>query len=82
MKTMNTSKPQKQPIKSLDQLAVQLIQPATASLASPKATRQGTAIPSDTDIAAKAYDIWLSRGQEMGNDQQHWFEAKRQLQQG
>jgi hypothetical protein len=24
----------------------------------------------------------MSRGQEQGHDQEHWFEAKRQLQQG
>ena len=50
-----------------------------ANMASPKPTRQEAMPPSDADIAHKAYEIWLSRGQEMGNDQQHWFEAKRQL---
>ena len=53
---------------------------ATASTASSKPTRQAATLPSDADIATKAYEIWLSRGQETGNDQQHWFEAKRQLQ--
>jgi hypothetical protein len=37
--------------------------------------------PSQTAIAKKAYEIWLSRGQERGCDQQHWFEAELQLQQ-
>ncbi|HEV2328008.1 MAG TPA: DUF2934 domain-containing protein [Verrucomicrobiae bacterium] len=36
--------------------------------------------PSNVDIAIKAYEIWLKSGKEEGNDQQHWFEAKRQLQ--
>ena len=31
-------------------------------------------------IAEKAYDIWLSGGQEQGCDQKHWFEAVLQLQ--
>lgn len=50
------------------------------SLASPKPTRRAATPPSNADIAIKAYEIWLSRGQETGNDQHHWFEAKRQLQ--
>jgi hypothetical protein len=53
---------------------------AAANIASTKSTRQQATLPSDADIATKAYEIWLSRGQESGNDQQHWFEAKRQLQ--
>jgi len=55
-------------------------QTAAASIASRKSTRQETTSPSDADIATKAYKIWLSRGQEAGNDQQHWFEARQQLQ--
>ena len=64
---------------SSDRGSMKSTQPATANLASPKAARQEATGPSNADIAAKAYEIWLSRGQEMGNDQQHWFEAKRQL---
>jgi len=55
-------------------------QAAAASSASRKSTRQETTSLSDADIATKAYEIWLSRGQETGKDQQHWFEAKQQLQ--
>ena len=33
-------------------------------------------------IGIKAYEIWMSRGQEQGHDQEHWFEAERQLRQG
>jgi len=53
----------------------------TINIPTPKPTRQEAAHPSEADIAAKAYEIWLSQGQEMGNDQHYWFEAKRQLRQ-
>ena len=33
-------------------------------------------------IGTRAYEIWMSRGQEQGQGQQHWFEAERQLRQG
>jgi hypothetical protein len=36
--------------------------------------------PSNVDIATRAYELWLESGKKEGNDQQHWFEAKRQLQ--
>ncbi len=52
---------------------------AAAGVVSPQPTRQQAACPSDAEIAKKAYEIWRARGQEMGNDWQHWFEAKRQL---
>jgi hypothetical protein len=51
-----------------------------ANFASPKPARRRATSPSNADIATKAYEIWLARGQETGNDQQHWFEAKQQLQ--
>ena len=35
--------------------------------------------PSQEAIGIKAYEIWMSRGQEQGQDQKHWFEAERQL---
>jgi hypothetical protein len=38
-----------------------------------------SAAPSQAMIAEKAYEIWLSQGQEPGRDQKHWFEAERQL---
>ena len=40
------------------------------------------AVPSCEAIGIKAYEIWMSRGREPGRDQEHWFEAERQLQQG
>jgi hypothetical protein len=61
--------------------AVKSTPAATAKIASTKSTRPEATPPSNADIATKAYEIWLARGQESGNDQQHWFEAKRQLQQ-
>jgi hypothetical protein len=41
-----------------------------------------SATPSSTAIAEKAYEIWLSQGQQAGRDQEHWFEAERQLRHG
>ncbi len=38
--------------------------------------------PSCEAIGIKAYEIWMSRGQEQGHDQEHWFEAEAQLRQG
>ena len=45
-----------------------------------KAAPEKTA-PSCEAIGIKAYEIWVSRGQEQGHDQEHWFEAEQQLQQ-
>jgi hypothetical protein len=64
---------------SRDRAAVKPIQTAVVGFASPKPTRLAATPPSNADIATKAYEIWLSRGQETGNAQQHWFEAERQL---
>jgi hypothetical protein len=50
-----------------------------ASEFSIKPVRKETAAPSEPEIAEKAYEIWLSQGQETGQDQKHWFEAERQL---
>lgn len=35
--------------------------------------------PSQEQIAALAYAIWLDRGQPCGCDVEHWLEAERQL---
>jgi len=66
---------------SPDRGAVKSTSAVAANNASPKPTRQETTSLSDANIATRAYEIWLSSGQEMGNDQQHWFEARRQLRQ-
>ena len=44
--------------------------------------KMGKAAPSWEAIGTKAYEIWMSRGQEQGHDQEHWFEAEQQLRQG
>ena len=40
------------------------------------------AAPSQEAIGTRAFEIWMSEGQEQGHDQKHWFEAERQLRQG
>jgi hypothetical protein len=54
---------------------------ATASVSSvnPAKPTRRTA-PSQAAIAQRAYEIWLSQGQQPGCDQKHWFEAEQQLQ--
>jgi hypothetical protein len=47
----------------------------------PTKTKPQRAAPSQALIAEKAYDIWLSQGQESGSDQQRWFAAEQHLQQ-
>ena len=46
-----------------------------------KAPKSEPAAPSQAEIASKAFEIWMARGQEQGHDQEHWYEAERQLQQ-
>jgi hypothetical protein len=41
--------------------------------------KKAKAGPSEVDISVKAYEIWLSQGQEQGHDQEHWFQAEQQL---
>jgi hypothetical protein len=53
---------------------------ATAGVSSANPAKPQRAAPSQTLIAKKAYEIWLSQGQQPGCDQKHWFEAERQLQ--
>jgi Protein of unknown function (DUF2934) len=36
------------------------------------------AIPPDK-IAARAYEIWVAKGRPDGHDQEHWFQAEREL---
>jgi hypothetical protein len=37
--------------------------------------------PSPEEIAAKAYERWVARGQPMGQDQEDWFAAEAELHQ-
>ena len=55
-----------------------LVAIAKAALGKPVKTEP--AAPSQPEIETKAYEIWLARGQEPGHDQEHWYEAERQLQ--
>ena len=48
----------------------------TRSTAAAKPTPGG--IPTDK-IAARAYEIWLAKGRPNGHDQEHWFQAEREL---
>ncbi len=38
------------------------------------------AAPSQEEIAARAYELWVSRGRPEGTDQDNWHEAEQQLQ--
>ncbi|MGA2176738.1 MAG: DUF2934 domain-containing protein [Verrucomicrobiota bacterium] len=53
---------------------------ATAGVSSVNPAKSQRARPSQAAIAQKAYEIWLSQGQEQGCDRKHWFEAELQLQ--
>ncbi len=44
--------------------------------------KQQRAAPSQAVIAQRAYEIWLSQGQEQGCEQKHWFDAEQQLRHG
>jgi hypothetical protein len=52
---------------------------AMSSVTMPKASKPQRAEPSHAAIAEKAYELWLGLGQVLGRDQEHWFEAERQL---
>jgi hypothetical protein len=55
---------------------------AVAKAAMPNPLKTEKAAPSQEAIGTRAYEIWMSRGQEQGHGQAHWFEAERQLRQG
>ena len=54
---------------------------AIAQAALGKSSRLEPPAPTREAIAAKAFEIWMTRGQEQGRDQEHWYEAERQLRQ-
>ncbi len=54
---------------------------AIAKVAMVKPLKTQPAAFSRVEIETKAYGIWMARGQEQGQDQEHWFEAERQLRQ-
>jgi hypothetical protein len=51
----------------------------SVSSVKPSAEQQGTGL-SQALIAKRAYEIWLSQGQQPGCDQKNWFQAELQLQ--
>ena len=67
---------------SSGQKALKSIHDAIAKATRLNPSKTEKAAPSCEAIGTKAYEIWMSRGQEQGHDQEHWFEAERQLQQG
>ena len=67
---------------SSGQRALKSIHNAFAKAATLNPLKTGKTAPSWEAIGTKAYEIWMSRGQEQGHDQEHWFEAEQQLRQG
>ena len=47
---------------------------------SPKALAKQSATVTNTDIARRAYDLYLGRGCEHGHDVDDWLDAERDLQ--
>jgi len=41
--------------------------------------KKAKAAPTREDIVLRAYEIWLSTGQQPGHDQEHWYMAEEQL---
>jgi tetratricopeptide (TPR) repeat protein len=62
------------PLRNGSEATFQILKAATAA-------KPQRSAPSQALIAQKAYDLWVSEGQEWGYDQKHWFEAELQLQQ-
>ena len=77
---MDTNQRQTAPPTSNERGAMKSKQVASGSSFLLNPSKLQSATPSPTAIAEKAYEIWLSQGQEPGHDQEHWFEAERQLQ--
>ncbi len=50
----------------------------------PAAVAKPTAVRtiSSEKIAARAYEIWQASGRSDGHDQDHWFQAERELRSG
>jgi hypothetical protein len=43
------------------------------------AYRQASAAVPPDRVAARAYEIWVASGRPSGRDQDHWFQAEREL---
>ena len=70
------------PPASRKQRASKSMPAAVAKAATLNPLKTEKAAPSQEAIGTRAYEIWMSRGQEQGHGQAHWFEAERQLRQG
>ena len=79
---MNTATEKTPSPASSGQKALKSIHNAVAKTARLNLLKPERAAPSCAAIGIKAYEIWMLRGREQGRDQEHWFEAERQLQQG
>jgi hypothetical protein len=51
----------------------------TQATPSARAAAQMAGAPSHERIAARAYEIWQATGRPSGHDQEHWFQAEREL---
>ena len=51
--------------------------PAGGSASTPATTL--AAVPEPTAVAARAYELWQQSGCAHGRDQEHWFQAEREL---
>jgi len=76
---MITNTRQTAPSTSNGRGATKSTQVATGGGSSLKPSKPQSAAPSQAMIAEKAYQLWLSQGQAPGHDQEHWFQAERQL---
>ena len=54
-------------------------QPATTTADLDETTAHAMRIPDHNEIAMRAFEIYLSRGQWPGNDLEDWLQAERQL---
>jgi hypothetical protein len=45
----------------------------------PKPMERATAGPTQEQVAALAYQLWLQRGCPVGSDREDWFQAEAQL---
>ena len=75
--TINTSKIQSAGSPQLGFTKPTAIAAAKAALGKPVKTEK--AVPSHEEITVRAYEIWLATGQQPGHDQEHWFQAEREL---
>ena len=77
---MNTNTGQNTSLNSNNRGARKSTSVTTSSVSVVNPAKPQRAAPSQALIAQKAYEIWLSQGQQPGCDQKHWFEAELQLQ--